>query len=399
MARLALVTPEAGFERAVRAVAGDEAGRQWREEYLRIDPTKVVAHVAATGAPVAVLGPGLPPATALALADAFDRERPDLCVVLVADPSPELVREALRAGVRDVVAPAAGRAELAQVLSRAAATAERRQARAEAAAPARATHVVTVLSPKGGTGKTAVATNLAVGLAARRPGQVALVDLDLQFGDVATALGLSPRQGLGDVAACPGPLTATMVKVFLSPHPSGLYALCAPPTPAEGDSVTGEHVAQAVGLLAGEFATVVVDTGAGLSEHALAAVELSSDLVLVSTPEVTSVRSLRKALDALDELGLAAARRHLVVNRADARGGLALADLEAVMAMACDVQVGGSPSVPDSMNLGSPVIESEPRSAVARQLARLVDAVAGDAGPGAAPETPAGGGRFRRGAR
>lgn len=377
MGRIALVTPDASFEHDLKVAVPEHAAGsplRWREEYLRVDPTKVVADVGDGDAEVVCLGPGLVPSTALQLADAFDRERPDMCVVLVAEPTTDLVREALRVGVRDVVAPSADPTELRQALSRALDAADRRhRSRGEAAEPARSSQVVTVLSPKGGTGKTTLATNLAVGLAASRPGQVAIVDLDVQFGDVASALQLTPKTGLGDVAACPDRVTATMVKVFLSAHPSGLYALCAPETPAEGDNVTADHVAQALRLLAAEFQTVVVDTGAGLGEHSLAAIELSTDLLVVSTPEVTSVRSLRKALDALDLLGMTKARRHFVLNRSDVRGGLGLGDIESVMGMKCDFLIGGSQSVPESTNLGSPVIESEPRSAVSRQLQKLVE--------------------------
>jgi len=405
VSRIALVTPDARFERAVLAARPDLGPgplRRWREEYPRIDPTKVAADVAESGAEVVCIGPGLAPGAALQLADAFDRERPDLCLVIVAEPTPDLVREALRVGVRDVADPAGGAAELSGALHRALETASRRQrARDEAARPRRTSRIVTVLSPKGGAGKTTVATNLAVGLATRWPGQVAIVDLDVQFGDVATALQLTPRTGLGNVAACPDEVTTTMVKVFLTAHPSGLYALCAPESPAEGDTITHEHAAQAIRLLGGEFRTVVVDTGAGLDEHTLGAIELSTDLVLVATPEVTSVRSLRKAIDALDQLGLTGADRRFVLNRSDARAGLAVADIESVMGMRCDLLIGGAAAVPESMNLGSPVIESEPRSAVARQFQKLVDLYLDGAGdePGASPAPAAGFGLRWRNAR
>ena len=399
--RCAFLSPDASFETTVRAaVALERSQVRWREEYLRIDPTKVVAQVAADGVEVVFLGPGLEPEAALALAEAFDGERPEISVVLVAAPSSELLQGALRVGVRDVVSPVATPNELAVAFDRAARAAERLTRRAEqASAPPRRFRVITVLSPKGGSGKTTVATNLSVGMAAAMPGQVALVDLDVQFGDVAAALQLSPERGLGDVAAASGDVTATMVKVFLAPHASGVFALCAPDSPEEGDAVGHEDGARAVRLLTDEFTAVVVDTAAGLHEHALAAIEASTDLLLVCTTDVASVRSLRKELETLDRLGLTGPRRHFVLNRADAKVGLNVADIEQAVGMAPVVTLPSSRAVPLSMNVGSPILITEPRSPVARQLQKLVDRfvepLAGDESE--APLPPAtGGGRRRR---
>lgn len=398
---LALISPDAGFAARVRLAAPDLAGdglRRWRQEYTRIDPTKVVDEMVRDGVAVVCLGPGLDHDPLLALAAAFDRESPNVCVVVVAEPGPALWPEALRAGVRDVLSPEAGTDELARALARAAETAERRaQAAGRDPAAAPRSRVITVLSPKGGVGKTTVATNLAVGLAGTMPGQVAIVDLDVQFGDVAAALQLSPDRTLGDVAACTDDVTATMLKVFLAGHTSGLYALCAPGSPAEGDAVTAQHGARAVDLLAGEFATVVVDTAAGLQEHTLAAIERATDLVLVCSTDVASVQSLRKELDALDTLGMTGARRHFVLNRSDAKVGLDPADIEEAVGMRATLRLPSSRLVPVSTNVGVPVIESEPRAPVARHLARLVEQFTVRPDPPAAPdEAPAPAGRWRR---
>jgi pilus assembly protein CpaE len=199
-------------------------------------------------------------------------------------------------------------------------------------------------------------------------------------------------------------VTPTMVKVFLATHASGLYALCAPESPAEGDAVSHEHGALALRLLASEFSVVVVDTGAGLHEHSLAAIEVSTDLLVVCTTDVASVRSLRKELDALDHLGMTAQRRHFVLNRSNAKVGLDLGDIEDAIGMKCELTLPSSRSVPLSMNVGSPVIETDPRSPVARQLQRLVerftehgpDTVGADPAPAPAAATP---GRWRRNGR
>jgi pilus assembly protein CpaE len=369
---LALLSPEAAFEGRVRAaLPGVDVVRCWREEHLRIDPSKVVEALLESGAGVVCLGPGLPVDALLDVADAVDREHPEVCIVLVAERSTAVVDRALAAGVRDIVEPAGGDDELARALARAAETAARRRANLLGSSePEETSRLITVLSPKGGSGKTTVTTNLAVALATRAPSTVAVVDFDLQFGDVAAALALTPEQGLADVARTAA-VDATTLKVFLTPHPSGLFALCAPETPAEGDELRYDHAASALRTLAASFPTVVVDTAAGLDEFALAAIEQSTDLLFVCPLDVAAVRSLRKELDALDRLGMTDARRHLVLNRADARVGIEPGDVENVLGMQADVSLPSSRAVPFSMNAGTPIVGTDPRSAVARALQDL----------------------------
>jgi pilus assembly protein CpaE len=233
--------------------------------------------------------------------------------------------------------------------------------------------IISVLSPKGGSGKTTVASNLAVGLALTEPDQAAIIDLDLQFGDVATALGLTPTHTLVDALRAPGTAEGMALKSFLSPHHSDLWALCGPESPAEGEEVSPEQAKAVVETLAEQFRYVVVDTSAGLTEHTLSVLEASTDLVLVCAMDVTSVRSLRKLIAALEQLGMTRARRHLVINRADSKVGLDLRDVEATLGLPVDVSVSSSRTIPLSLNQGLPVVASEPRSAVARQFTQLVD--------------------------
>jgi pilus assembly protein CpaE len=389
MPTIAVIAPHRdGEKRVAGAVPDDHASvvRLWRDEYTRIDPSKIVDDVVDAGATIACIGPGLAMDGALSLAETFDRERPEICVILVAEPSATQWQDALRAGVRDVVSPAADQVELASVIARALQTAAGRQRAAvpEARDEQPSSRTVAVLSPKGGSGKTTIATNLGAGLA-RRPGaSVAIVDLDLQFGDVAPYLQLLPEASIVDAARAPEALDATMLKVFLTRHPSGLYALCGPESPADADDVGFDHALQAVQLLSGEFTTVLVDTAGDLGEATLAAIEAATDLLFVCSTDVSAIRSLRKELDALDRLAMTGQRRHLVLNRSDAPVGVRVADVEDVLGLPVAVQVPSSKSVPMAVNQGLPVVEAYPRSPVARQLERLVDLFAGVPAPSVA---------------
>jgi pilus assembly protein CpaE len=242
--------------------------------------------------------------------------------------------------------------------------------KANGTAPQRRTSkVIVVISPKGGSGKTAISSNLSVALAQRNPGSVVAVDLDVQFGDLGTALSLTPEHTLAQLARG-SQIDATTVKLFLTPYEHGLYVLAGANDPVDADAISHAHVSAVLPLLAQNFDYVVVDTPAGLDERTLAAIECATDLVLVSSLDVTSIRSLRKALDALDQMAVGA-ERHLVLNRADAKVGLDPSDAEEALGLKICCAVPVSRELPLALNLGTPVVVSEPKSAVAKQLQQL----------------------------
>ena len=233
----------------------------------------------------------------------------------------------------------------------------------------RATKVIVVISPKGGSGKTAVSSNLAVALTQRHPGRVVAVDLDVQFGDLETALSLTPERTLAQLARATQ-IDATTVKLHLTPSDYGLFVLAGAHDPVDADSISHRHISAVLPLLAQNFDYVIVDTPAGLDELTLAALECATDVLLVSSLDVTSIRSLRKALDALDTIGIKA-ERQLLLNRADAKVGLNPSDAEDAMGMKIACSVSSTREIPLSLNLGTPVVISEPKSEVAKQLQKL----------------------------
>lgn len=373
--KILLAATDSVFEERLRGVFKGALNGSLQRVDLGSDmlaqPQSAVDLIANAGPEVVALGPAASVEETLAVAQVLDAEHPAISVVLVADRSPEVLEAALRAGVRDVVPAQGNDTDLKESFDRAIEMARRRRsAMGLDGTSGPRSRVITIVSPKGGSGKTTVATNLALGLAGLNAGKVAIVDLDLQFGDVSTALRLVPEHTISD-ARTANSLDAMALKLLLTPHPSGVFALCAPDSPAEGEEVRAELASRAVQLLAEEFPYVVVDTSAGITESTLAAIEVSTDLVLLCTFDVPSVRSLRKVVHALDTLGMVHQRRHFVLNRADSRVGLVTEDVEATVGMTVDVAVSSSRVVPLAMNQGSPVLESDPRSPVARQMLEL----------------------------
>ena len=187
-------------------------------------------------------------------------------------------------------------------------------------------------------------------------------------------------------------LDATLLKIFLTRHHSGLYVLCAPQEPAVGEVIPVAAVKAVVRLIASAFGYVVIDTPGALKEPTRAALDLSTDAVMVCDMDVPAVRDLRKALDVLGERPI---RRHLVLNRADSRVGLTRAAVAEAAGANFDWEIPSSIDVPVSLNEGRPLLLGNPRSRVARRLAEFAewlaageDDPAGGAGGRAAPSEP-----------
>jgi pilus assembly protein CpaE len=224
-------------------------------------------------------------------------------------------------------------------------------------------------------------------LAERYPGKVAILDLDLLFGDVTNALLLNPEHSIGDAIGT-RELDPTMLKVLLTRYGSDLYVLTAPESPARGELVTDDLVGQAIDGLAAQFDYVLIDTAAGLSEVTLAAIERSNDLIFICDMSVAAVRGLTKVTAALGQLNMLDRRKHFVLNRADSKVGITLADVEAAVGMRVNVRIPSSRLVPRSMNEGAPLTTSSPKTPVARAFTDVVDLLAPtEASPAAAPKS------------
>ncbi|MCB0910919.1 MAG: AAA family ATPase [Propionibacteriaceae bacterium] len=332
------------------------------------------------GAPlpaVAVLDPGGQLPAALALAVELDQNF-SITSVLVTDRAAEVSLDAMRAGVRDIVAPDCPVEEMKRALERAASHSGPRVQQQAPGVPAAATQrgkVVTVASPKGGVGKTTVSTNLAVGLAQRLPQSTVLVDLDVHFGDVASALNVTPEFTLPDMAHGPASHDPLALKSYLHLHQTGLYVVPGSESPAAADAVTSKEISALLDTLAQQFKYVVVDTAPGLGEHTLAALDQTDILVLVTSLDVPGVRGLRKELDTLRDIGLMLESRSVVLNFMHPSRGISVADVEASIGRKVDFQVPQSNSVPITVNQGIPLLQNGSRDPVAKQLKALVDSV------------------------
>jgi pilus assembly protein CpaE len=378
MSRFVAITAVRDFEGRIRqAITGALHGelQTLTPDILSGGPDDVFKQLNGAPPEVLILGPGVTPDDALKLATVFDLQYPEVSLLLIADPTPELVLRAMHSGIRDVVTPEIVVNDLRVLLERAClAAASRRRGMAPAAESGHERgRVIAVMSPKGGVGKTTVATNLAIGLGKVAPMGVVIVDLDLQFGDVASGLLLEPEHSITEAVHGSASQDSMVLKAFLTVHPAGIYALCAPRTPAESDYITADHVSRLINQLATEFKYVIVDTAPGLGEHVLATLEQATDGVWVCGMDVPSVRGLRKCFGVLKELQLLPQGRHTVLNFADRKSGLSVQDVEMTIGVPIDAVVPRSRTLPFSTNRGVPVLQSTTRDSASKGLKRLVD--------------------------
>ena len=378
---------------AFRSASGRPVVVSWADGERQLEATELRRRIEGTGAYAACFAADVPLPLALATAQQLDEAADPTGAVLLREPTPDLWQKAARAGIRAVLPPTAEQDDISAAVRDEAARVGRIRAARDTSSGGQQGRIIVVLSPKGGSGKTMVATNLSVALKMLTPEEVTLVDLDCVFGDVSSVLGLVPDRTIGQLAMLPS-FDSTMLKVFLTQHPSGIHVLAGSGLPEEGEAVTPDVAAQIVTTLARDVPYVVVDTAAGLDERALAAVDVATDLLFIASLDVASIRNLGKEMDALDRLGLTAARRHFVLNRADARVGLEVADVESALGMRADIALPSSRAVPLSMNQGKTLVSTEPDTAAAKQLLALARSFVGAEQPAARAED--GRGPFRR---
>jgi pilus assembly protein CpaE len=318
-----------------------------------------------------VLGTGMPTDLALSLARTV-RELAD--VVALATDEPEIRSAATAAGIDEFLSASPDLEEFDALLDRARHRVAKVRGIADGrqAEPVRPGRIVVVTSPKGGVGKTTVACNLAIGLAENDPGQVVIVDLDLQFGDVATVLGIEARHSVLDALGKSAARDDFIMRTFLVEHPDGISVLTAPESPATADRVEAGRVGHLLRQLASRYHHVIVDTAPGLGDHALAAIEQAAAIVAVVGPDVTSVRGLRKSFDLLRELQLLPASHPVVLNGVDRGAGMTAEDAETVLGVRVEAAIPRRRAVVIAGNRGVPVLRGAPRDPASRALRSLV---------------------------
>ena len=239
--------------------------------------------------------------------------------------------------------------------------------------------VIAVFSPKGGAGRTTLATNLALALRRETSQRVALVDANLQFGDVGVLLNLNPKNRSVLDAVEGGEPDRDIVESVMVDHSTGIRVLLAPPAPEGADLVTPVYLRKMIDMLRESHDWVVVDLPSGLNDHTLGVLDAADQILVVAALEITTIKNVRLFLEVADQLDYERSKIRLVINRSDASQGIRIGDVEASIRRTIDGTIVSDGRLAVlAVNRGVPFVVSHPESPLARDVIRLARTVAGE---------------------
>ncbi|HEX3032393.1 MAG TPA: AAA family ATPase [Bacillota bacterium] len=217
-------------------------------------------------------------------------------------------------------------------------------------------------------GKTTVALNLAIAIRQLTKKRVVLMDLDLMSGNVAMMAGLSFKRSIKDLVDEINNLDEEIMDRCCIQHSSGIKILPAPVQPEYSGFIESEHVEKVLSQLTQVFNYVIVDAPTYLHDTVMPALELSQEIVMVTTLDLASIQNLKQCLDLLNGLSMRT-KVKVLVNRMGSSRNLKLKDLEEALGM--EIQ-GVVPACEDlaveAVNMGNPLIMAAKHSPAARQL-------------------------------
>jgi pilus assembly protein CpaE len=280
------------------------------------------------------------------------REHTQAPVVLLASgEASALLEDALDADVADVLLLPQLTENIVFAVRKAAHAGRRAQAR-----QGRDGRIVTVFCPKGGTGKTVTATNLATALAKYHSKRTLLLDLDLQFGDAAIMLGIEPDKTIQDLVTAPGELDPEKLAGYTTRHVSGLDVLPAPVRPEDAELVTEQKLMRLLEVAKQSYDVIVVDTSPFFHGPMLATLDRTDELLLLCGLDVPTIKNVRLSIQTLELLSFPPDRIKVVLNRANSNVGMKRTEVEAALETKVRFEIPSDRAVPLAVNRGNPAV-------------------------------------------
>ena len=341
-----------------------------------------------------IAGPSTATRSGLAKLEALACEKRGTSLVLMFSRRPDAdLRDIVRTGASDIVRLPTDDESLGASIERALELSRQRSAVPTGAgdqhAPRRTARILTVASASGGSGKTFFATNLAYFLHSRTGRSTCIVDLDLEFGQVASVLRLRAEHSLVEAVeklqgeeADPGPL----VREHIVTHDTGIDVLAAPKDPSDADVVQPDHVTRLIEVLRCEFDYLVVDTPPALAESTLAVYDVTDEVFVLATLDVPSLRTIGTFTNTLEKLGVPPDNVKLVLNKAEPDVGIDVEQLDKLFPRGFTMTLPYTSQVSKSVNLGTPVLAYAPKVPISRALADGFQSVLDGASDGAGRE-------------
>lgn len=292
----------------------------------------------------------------------------------------ELLRKAVRTGARDFLTRPFGQTELQRTV-RAVYEAEQKQqgwSEPERLKDLRTGDLIVLFGGKGGIGKTTLSANLAIAIATETKQRVALVDLDMQMGDIALIFGIPPTRSIADAVANPDRIDPEYLQSFLFTDVSGIRVLPAPASPEESAAITPAQIQKLLDALVRTFDYVIVDTAPALNDANLLALERATLVLLLSTPELASLKRTKISLGLmLKSWNFSEDRIKLVINSPNTHDDTLVSDLEKTLNYQTFWRVPYDPTTVQAAKTGRPCVELKPNARFSRNIVNLARAVCG----------------------
>ncbi len=292
-------------------------------------------------------------------------------ILLASGESSALLEDALEADVADVLLLPQMTENIVFAIRKASHSGRKAQGR-----PGRRGRIVTVFSPKGGTGKTVIATNTAAAVAKHEGKKALLLDLDLQFGDAAIMLGIEPEKTIYDLVVAPGELDTEKLAGYVTRHVSGLDILPAPLRPEDAELVTEAKLAQLLEVARESYDIIVVDTSPFFHGPMLATLDRTDELLLLCGLDVPTLKNVRLALQTLELLSFPPDRIRVVLNRANSKVGMKPSEVEGALDVKVRFEIPSDRAVPLSVNRGNPAVLAEAKGDFARAIRTMAKTLA-----------------------
>src|ERR671935_203342 len=233
--------------------------------------------------------------------------------------------------------------------------------------------VIFLYSGKGGVGKSLIGANLAVSMAHETKGKVALVDLDLQFGDIGVLLNLDHSQGITDLIENIDHMDQDFIRDIMVDGPYAIKVLLTPISPELADLVTVDHVRRIFAELRKMFDYIIVDSSAHLGEINLEVLDHADKVVVITSLSIPAIKNTKLALKIFDSLSISPERVVLILNKSDAHSEFNKESVEANLRFPIAGQIPNDAKlVINSINRGNPFVTTHPESEISQRIRELV---------------------------